>query len=168
VAEQPRRLPRWPFIIIALLGVQMIGVLTMMRIAGDDPAFGVEPDYYEKAVKWDSTAAARASADQLGWSIDATLGPVISAGNERELRVTLRDRHGAALNAAAVRAEVFCHARSASRQEAVLTPLTPGEYAARIVAPRAGLYEVRLDIVCNGSRAEVARTIEIAEKAAAR
>lgn len=139
----------------------MAGVLAMMRIAGDDPAFGVEPDYYEKAVKWDATAAARASADQLGWAVDATLGPIVGVSNERELRISVRDRAGGGIEGATIRAEVFAHARSASRQEAGLTALSPGEYGARIVAPRAGLYEVRLDIVRDGSRAEVTRTIEV-------
>ena len=28
-----------------------------MRIANDDPSFAIEPDYYRKAVTWDSTLA---------------------------------------------------------------------------------------------------------------
>jgi hypothetical protein len=153
---------RWAWIVVGLLGVQMAGVITMMRIAKDDPGFGIEPDYYQKAVKWDETARARASAERLGWSASATLGPVIGAGGERELRVRLEGA-GGALAGATVRAEVFPHARSGERSRVELVELEGGVYAARVAAVRGGLWEVRLEITQGAGAAQVLCTVEASE-----
>jgi nitrogen fixation protein FixH len=153
---------RWAWIVVGLLGVQMAGVVVMMRIAKDDAGFAVEPDYYEKAVRWDETARARASAERLGWGAAATLGPVIGAEGERELRVRL-DGAGAGLTGATVRAEVFPHARSGQRSRVELVELEGGEYAARVAAVRGGLWEVRLEITKGGGAAQLSCTVEALE-----
>jgi len=160
---QSARFPRWPFIIIGLLAVQMICILIMVRIAGADPAFGVEPDYYEKAVKWDATAQARANADRAGWTVDALLGPITGLHHQREFRVTLLDPSGSPIENATVRLELFPHARSAARQSATLTPLNPGVYATSVTTARTGLWEARLDIIHAGATVQFSRTLEVTE-----
>ncbi len=153
---------RWAWIVVGLLGVQMAGVVMMMRIAKDDAGFAVEPDYYEKAVRWDETARARASAERLGWGAEATLGPVIGRGGERELRVVV-NAAGTGLTGATVRAEVFPHARSGQRSRVELVELEGGEYAARVAAVRGGLWEVRLEVMKDGAAAQVSTTVEAME-----
>jgi nitrogen fixation protein FixH len=161
MAELKRKSSRWPFIIVSVLAAQMVGILYLVNIARSDPGFAVEPDYYEKAVKWDSTAQARAAADRLGWTVEAVLGPITGVHNERELRVNLRDDSGNPVESAAVRLEFFPHARSGARQTATLAPLDPGVYATRVTAARPGLWEVRLDIIHAGVNTQFARTLEI-------
>ena len=52
-----------------VLALTVAGNLWVMRIANADPSFSVEPDYYRKAVDWDSTMAQRARNEALGWQL---------------------------------------------------------------------------------------------------
>ena len=59
----------WPWLLATgLLGIVAVNV-TMLFVANSDANGSVvEPDYYRKAVQWDSTMAHRAASDRLGWT----------------------------------------------------------------------------------------------------
>lgn len=132
----------WPIGIATVLLVSAGSNVWVMTIARNDPAFGVEPDYYQKAVRWDSTMAQSRANAALGWTASATLTPGDDAGTLR-LDLRVRDRTGASIDGAAVTVEAMHNARSARRYEIALVPDDSG-YAGRVAADRPGEWELRV------------------------
>lgn len=57
----------WPVGLITLM-CGSVGICVMTAVvAARDPSFALEPDYYERALEWDETAAARDASATLGW-----------------------------------------------------------------------------------------------------
>lgn len=137
----------WPtLIVLALLGNVALGV-TLMRVAADDPHFAVEPDYYRKAVAWDSAQALAAATAALGWHAEPVVGAV--AGDAPvPVAVQLTDREGRPLEGAAVALEARAVAHAAEPLAAPLAPgAAPGRYEAMLPVARTGLWELRVQVV---------------------
>ena len=47
----------WPIGITTVLATTVAANLWVMRLANEDHSFAIEPDYYRKAIMWDSTLA---------------------------------------------------------------------------------------------------------------
>lgn len=133
----------WPIGIVTILVVTVSANLVMMRIANDDPAFSVEPDYYKKAVFYDSTMAQTHRNLDLGWTV-AVVADSITPGKPTRLRVVLRDQTSAPVQGAAVEATVLFNARASDLTTAVLTDEGDGVYAADFPIRTPGEWEVRL------------------------
>ncbi len=134
---------RWPLAIIAALALTVAANLLVLRLAGDDSAVAVEPDYYAKAVAWDSTQAARRASDALGWSADVALEP--AGGREADVRVHLRDRDGAPIEGALVRFEAIHNRLVTHPVRAELTEdAAAGMYRARVVLAKYGMWQFRI------------------------
>ncbi|HRJ49541.1 MAG TPA: FixH family protein, partial [Phycisphaerales bacterium] len=119
----------WPGAIFALLGVNVVVVAVTVYFAVTDPSASIEPNYYEKAVRWDESAARRASSGRLGWGVHLELGPTAQG---RELLATLRDADGMGIDGARVEVEMFHHARAGDRWTPRLEPRGEGVYAGRL------------------------------------
>lgn len=137
----------WPtLIVLALLGNVALGI-TLMRVAADDPHFAVEPDYYRKAVAWDSAQALAAATAALGWHAEPMVGAV-AGGEPVPVAVTLTDRDGRPVAGAVVSLEARAVAHAA---EPLATPLVPGaepgRYEAALPVARTGLWELRVQAV---------------------
>jgi hypothetical protein len=150
---------RWPLIVIGLLVVQALGMAVMVTIAVADPSAAVEPDYYEKAVAWDSAAAAQAAAAKLGWKAQVSAGPL--SGADRELHIALVGGDGNGIDEARVHVEMFHQARSGDRLQADLRGMGAGGYVTRLPILRPGLWEVRVAIRRGGDVATIVQTLEI-------
>lgn len=133
----------WPAIILGLLGGQVALSAIMIYVASSDPSFAVEPDYYQRAVRWDQ----HSRGAELAASV-AIAGA--TADGEREARFTIREVDGRLLRGAAVTVVAFHHGRAAQRRQATLTETNEGVYAARLPLLRAGLWEFRLTIQRDG------------------
>lgn len=147
----PARGMFWPALILLLLAGNACIVATTIYLATSDRSFGVEPDYYRKAVDWDHEARLRRQGEQLGWAVEASLEPAARSGEPGRLDVRLLGpQHDSAeratLDGAAVEFEVFAHARSADRQHGTLTGLGGGRYSAPVNIGRAGMWEIRLTV----------------------
>ncbi|MBL8999414.1 MAG: FixH family protein, partial [Gemmatimonadetes bacterium] len=141
----------WPALILLLLAGNACIVAATIYLATSDGSFGVEPDYYRKAVEWDQSARLRRQGERLGWTVESSLAPPSRAGEPGRLEVRLlgpqrEAAERASLDGAAVEFEVFAHARSADRQRGTLTDLGGGKYAGAVRIDRAGVWEVRLTI----------------------
>jgi hypothetical protein len=85
----------WPWLLATgLLGIVAVNV-TMLLVANSDANGSVvEPDYYRKAVQWDSTMAHRAESDLLRWTAAVSLSaggpPQGSTSRPAPMRATLR------------------------------------------------------------------------------
>jgi len=91
----------WPWGIGAVLVLTVAGNVVVYRIANDANAAAVEPDYYRKAVEWDSTLAQEARNRGLGWQAEITLMTLDSTGTS-VATLTLHDAQGAPIIAAGI------------------------------------------------------------------
>ena len=66
----PRHAWVWPAAVVGSLALFVAMYLTVISIAGRDPHFSVEPDYYEQSMRWDETAAQLRANQALGWSVE--------------------------------------------------------------------------------------------------
>jgi len=134
----------WPIAIVAVLALT-VGANVVILIAARDPhAPALEPDYYHKAVTWDSTLAVERASSALRWRADAALERLTL--DRARLTVTLHDSAGAPLTGARVRLEAIHNLESDVRVHAVFgESATPGTYTAELPLRLAGLWELRLD-----------------------
>jgi hypothetical protein len=135
----------WPIGITAMLGLTVAANLWILRVAGADPSFAIEPDYYARAVRWDSTQAQAGINRALAWR----LAPRVSsfrAGIGGLLAVELRDSANALIDDASVDVSAFAVARSNLVATATLAHAGPGTFAARLPLEHGGAWELRFDV----------------------
>ncbi len=140
----------WPIGIALLLATNVAVGLTVMRIAANDPSFSVEPDYYRKAVEYDSTLAQARVNAELGWAARAAITRDNSDG--LQLVVSLADRDGNAITNASVSAVAMFIARAAEADSIALAPDGTGNYGARLAAGYTGRWEIRVAAIIDGLR----------------
>ncbi|MDQ8165928.1 MAG: FixH family protein [Gemmatimonadota bacterium] len=141
---------RWPWFVVLLLvgtaGAQ--GVL--LYAATHDRAFAIEPDYYSKAVAWDSAMSRVRENATLAWTARAEL--VRSTAGDAALRITLLDALGAPVRGAAVRVVALHNLEAARPTSATFTESDAGVYLATLPRARSGLWELRIDAHAAGHR----------------
>ncbi len=140
---KPERL--WPLAITLVLVVTVLGNIVVFQIANERHANIVAPDYYHRAVTWDSTLAVQKKSDALGWSFDAVTGPV--AGNGKAILVAhLSDRDGQPVRGARITVHAVSNVDADSIVRATLAPsAVAGVYAAPMPLRHGGLWELRFD-----------------------
>jgi hypothetical protein len=141
---------RWPLGLGLVLALTVVANIVVYRLATRPDALAIEPDYYRKAVAWDSTQAVAARSRALGWRLTASLGGI--AGGRAPFAATLLDDAGTPVTGARVRVEVFAVARADERLDTALAEATPGRYAVALTAARAEWLEVRLTADRAGDR----------------
>ena len=152
---------RWPLGITMVLTLFVAVNLYLMRLAGADPSFAVEPDYYQKAVKFDSTISVERASAALGWVASSAL---TRGDSGTTLTVTLANAYGAPIAGATVSASARFIARANDVLTATLREVAPGRYQAPIAVKHAGQWEIRVDASRNterffaSTRAEAAAT----------
>lgn len=133
----------WPTIIITVLGGNLVLGVTLMRVAAADEHFAVEPDYYRRAVGWDTTQAQARASRALGWQVHPALGAV--TGAPIPLTLVLTDAAGRPLAGATLEVEGRAVAHATELVGGALAATaTPGAYAAVLPIMRAGLWEFRV------------------------
>ncbi|MEO8619826.1 MAG: FixH family protein [bacterium] len=133
----------WPTIIVTVLTSYVIFGFIAARIATHDPNFAVEPDYYRKAVAWDSTLAQAKRSAALGWQLTPVLGP-IGNGTAAPLTLQVRDSTGAPVSAVQVSVEARQVAHADAVVRGTLSPVGDGAYTALLPLAHAGLWEFRV------------------------
>ncbi len=134
----------WPGIIFWLLGTSFSLMSVTLFLAVSDRSFGVEEDYYAKAVSWDADAAALAASDALGWDAEITLAPTLDLSGKRAVMVVLTDADGKAVEATASPVFAFHHTRRNETVHFDLSRIGPGRYAVGAPLLRDGLWQLRL------------------------
>ena len=141
----------WPLAITGVLAATVGANIWVMVIARDDPSFAIEPDYYRKALAWDTTMAQAEHNAALGWRLTPSLGPVARDGRAL-ITARLTDSTGAIIRDALVRVSALPVARAMDVQEVTLVVDGQGDYAASVDARRAGQWELRFDAVVGDNR----------------
>ena len=134
----------WPIGVAAVLALTVGVNIWVAVIAGDDPSFAVEQDYYKKAVSWDSTLAQQRNNERLGWRLVPALG-LVTRGAATPLNIRLVDSTGTPISDATVRVSAFYNARAGTILEATLAPDATG-YATHLPIAHAGAWELRFDV----------------------
>jgi len=134
----------WPLAVAAVLAVTVIANAILFVAAQDRNGAVVEPDYYRKAVEWDSTLAQERRNRELGWRLDAELGPRADGGVP--LRVRLADAQGRPIDGATGRVAAIHNADAGRIVAETLAPGPDGRYRATLRLERGGLWELRFAI----------------------
>jgi nitrogen fixation protein FixH len=144
MTDARRRTPGWwwPWFVVALLVATAGGQGIMLYAATHDPTFAIEPDYYQKAVAFDTTIQQERGNLALGWTATARAAATPAA---IVLQVTLTDRDGAPVAGAHVAGVAIHNLDGSTHHEATFTELGHGAYEARVASTRHGLWELRLD-----------------------
>ncbi len=132
----------WPVAIIGVLAVTVGANIWLFTKAGDPRDTAIEPDYYRKAVAWDSTMAQARADVALGWRAEIAFSAL--AQGTTTLAVTLKDSTGAPVESAAVHVEAINNVDALQHWPADLREAAPGRYEAAMPLPRPGLWEVRI------------------------
>jgi len=106
--------------VVALLVFMASMMAVLFYAASGDPTHVVEPDYYNKAMKWDSTAAVRDESIRQGWQVVLDFRPVpgemlAEAGAEVPntlVVVQIKDSTGLAVKNVAVHLRTYFSARA--------------------------------------------------------
>lgn len=157
-----RRAYRWMLVAPALLLFQAAISTLTVYLSVSDPSFASEPDYYRKAVEWDTQAAQQRTQAQLGWRIDLDVATVEHTAGERWVRVLLHDLGGAPILDAHVTAEAFHHARAADRRQLEFAAGEPGQYAVLMSVKRTGLWEFRVRAIVGAQVLTTTRLLDVA------
>lgn len=131
----------WPVSIVGVLGLTVIANGFLLYEATRPGTEAVEPDYYRKAVNWDSAMAQARENVALGWRVEGRLEP------GGRLTLSLTDAVGAPLAGAQVAVEGFALAQASRVYHAILGIDPAGRYQGAVPSPRRGLHEVRVTVV---------------------
>ena len=138
----PSRL--WPMAIVGVLAITVGANAWILYEANRDPnATALEPDYYRKAVAWDTTMAQEDRDAALGWRLDARPAAYDPAGTP--IAVTLADRDGAPLPGARVTITALHNLEGGRTVTGAGTTGPDGRVVIRLGLRRTGLWELRFE-----------------------
>jgi len=136
----------WPIGVVVILGATVAANIVVMRLANDDPAFAIEPDYYKKAVAFDSTLAEEQRSLALGWTATSSLERSLQ-DDASTLTVVIADAQKQPVSGATVTVVALANVRANDRLTASLREMSAGRYQAELAVRFAGEWEVRVDAV---------------------
>lgn len=128
----------WPLALAGVLALTVVANVAMLAAANAPGGTRVEPDYYRRALAWDSTQAERARSAALGWRADAAF---THAG---ELALALRDAADHPVTGARVEVLAIHNLEPGPPVAWSLGEVAPGSYGARVRPGRAGRWELRV------------------------
>lgn len=156
----------WPWALGVVLALTVGGNLWVMQLANADPSFSVEPDYYRKAVEWDSTMAQQQRNATLGWQLSVESMQV--AGAQALLTVLLVDSVGAPIPDGTLSVDATHNALADQVVTTTLVPAGSGRYTGTIKGARPGIWELRLVATRGADRFTTRLRHDTARKPAAR
>lgn len=133
-----KRFPRWGWIVVVALAVHFTGMVVAIVVATSDKNFSVEPDYYRRAVAWDTEKALRQASAASGWKLGIVPEPRAARNGDRVVAVSLVDRGGRGIGGAVVELRFFHHAHSRERKVVELQLGSDGTVLARLPMPHEG------------------------------
>lgn len=134
----------WPGLCYLLMGISVTLMTITLTLATTDQSFGVEDDYYAKAISWDTSSAERAASEQLGWSLEVRLSPWNERVGTRNVTLLLSDAAGDPVDAEPVDIVAFHHARRSSPRALRIERIAPGRYSGAGALEREGLWQFRV------------------------
>lgn len=142
----------WPMAIVGVLGLTLAANVFLWRAANAPGTNDLEPDYYHRALAWDSTQTARTRSASLGWRAQAALG--LGRSGSEELHVTIIGRDGAPVAGAAVEVQGVHNLDPGHPERWTLVEEPDGRYVAPVHLPHTGRWELRVNATRGGERFE--------------
>jgi nitrogen fixation protein FixH len=132
----------WPLALVAVLALTVVANVAMLAAANAPGAASIEPDYYRRALAWDSTQAERARSAALGWRAEAAF--TASGGGGATLAVSLREADLRPVAGAQLEVLAIHNLEPGPPVRWPLVEIAPGAYRAPVRPGRAGRWELRL------------------------
>jgi nitrogen fixation protein FixH len=141
---------RWALVPVLLMSGTVVGAAVAVTVAvSERGALAAEPDYYRRGAAYDDWKRQVAANGALRWVVTPEIVPArVGPGARIELSVT--DKHGIALEGAAVRAEVVPIVDADARCTVELAELSPGIYGADVPLRIGGQWEIRATVEWKG------------------
>ncbi len=139
------RFRMFPGIIFVLLGMNVVVVAITVYAAHKDGGAAIEPDYYRKALAYDTLQERQLASASLGWTVTAEFEADPQSG-ENLLRIIATDGGGGPLTGAVVHADAFPSVRANERSRLLCREIRPGIYAAPLTLTRAGSWRIEATV----------------------
>ena len=137
------RLP-WAFVPVVLLVSSALGVGGMAVVAVRDEHFATEPDYYQKALRWDQMQVQAAENQRLNYRFVLPAVVPFDRSGRTTVELKLNDEQGLPVSGAAISGEAFANAYSSDTSGLTFSERAPGVYAAILSVRHRGLWVFRL------------------------
>jgi hypothetical protein len=134
----------WALVPVGLLLGSALGLGSMAIIAIRDPHFATEPDYYQKAIRWDQTQAQAATNQRLGYAIKVPSSLSFDDRGQATLELLLSDGLGQQVHGAQLVGQAFANAYSGELVSLVFNEQSPGLYVAQLSVRHTGLWIFRI------------------------
>lgn len=154
----------WPLAIGAVLALTVIANVALLVAAGAPGATQVEPDYYRRALAWDSTQADRVRSAALGWRAEAAFATPVAQGTP--ISVALLDAGDQPVRGARLELLAIHNLAPGAPATWRLTEVAPGRYEAIVRPGHRGRWELRLLASRAGERFAQVLHAELAAEAA--
>ena len=141
---------RWAFVPVLLMSGTVVGAAIAVTVAvSERGALAAEPDYYRRGAAYDDWKRQVAANGALRWVVTPEVVPA-RVGTGARLELSVADKHGIALEGAAVRAEVVPIVDADARCAVTLPESSPGIYAADVPLRIGGQWEIRATVEWKG------------------
>ncbi|QDT03836.1 FixH [Rubripirellula lacrimiformis] len=149
----------WVSLVVGLLGLQLTIGGVAIYLATGDPTAAVIPNYHETALDWDTARRAGTAADRMGWEIQVSASDVVDDRGMRATDVLVQDQNGNPVDALAMTARVYHHARASDVVSFSLPSVGDGHYIALAPLSRPGLWQFEVSI--DGADQLIRQSMEI-------
>ncbi|MGI9417787.1 MAG: FixH family protein [Geminicoccaceae bacterium] len=148
-----------PWVFVGLFGIVLVANGTMIAVAISTFTGMETTSAYKKGIDYNKRLAAAARQEALGWqaSVDASPGD----NGEVVLTFDLKDKKGAPVAAADVRARLDRPLQQGLDQSVTLNETGSGRYAATVALPLKGQWEVELTADVRGHRYQLTERIQV-------
>lgn len=153
----------WPILLVVLFVTQASIVITTAIIASGPGAQPIDTGYYAKSLEWDQESAIRRRADELGWSIDISVGEPIGVPPTRVVDAKLTDALGNPIEHAIVSMKCFHRSYSTDASEIILSPSDAAGYTGAVVVRKGGLWDFTFSVRAQGEDVVFQQLVEIME-----
>ena len=150
----------WPWALGLVLGLTVAGNFWVMKLAGSEPSMAVEPDYYQKALAWDSTVNQQRINAALGWLLESKLTEGSGDGARPTVEVVLKNAAGEPIDSAVISVEATHNARAGEIYKVRLAAQGMGSYRATLESARRGIWQLRFEVTAGGERFTAVRRVE--------
>lgn len=134
----------WPAAVVSLLLFGAGMTFAVLYFARSDGGAQVVGDYYRQGVAWDSVAAVRGRAIELGWRVQVTIAAQPGADGRRTVETTVIDSTGAGIEGLSLEIRLFSPSidRPIVSTHAIDEGL--GRYTTAFQIDRPGLWDIEV------------------------
>jgi nitrogen fixation protein FixH len=142
----------WPIGIVSVIAAFLAGDAIMVTMATRDPTFGVEENYYQRAVQYDQQRSADLRTTTAGWTVRIEIADVPFPDMPRRVDVRITDSAGRPVDGVAGRLTAIRPAdvRLRNGGDLIAVPDQSGLYRLLLKVPVQGLWEFDLAAVKSG------------------